>query len=334
MVPDAIVEHIITAATGVTQELMIRRVDDNNCWIIRMDQAGSTVKLIEKVGGVETEKGSAAQTWTHGTQFRIVVSAEAYHILVYVGTTAKINYNSAYSNSTATGIKVSRAGTELVAWPKKYNISVGVPVVTKSFWPYGDSKTNGQSDTTPPALGQNGYPPLLAASLQSTTGNTWREFPLRIGRSSFTVNSAGVSMLANLDADLATRYDAPDYILCNLGVNDLPLQLTTDPTGWQTDYQTILDRMHARWPNAKIGLQRVWRSGVADASLNTVDDTYIPNVIAGRSWAFLGGDERLSTHIKGTDSGATYTADGIHPNHAGYIRTSDAWASAIAGQGY
>lgn len=115
---DGIVEHTITAATGVTQELMIRRTDDNNCWIVRMDQTGSTIKLFQKQAGVETERATAAQTFTNGTQYRVVAVCFSNTIELYVANVAKGLYASATFNNTATSVKVSHAGVDLVAWPR------------------------------------------------------------------------------------------------------------------------------------------------------------------------------------------------------------------------
>lgn len=115
---NAIVEHTITAQTGVTQELMIRRTDDNNCWILRQGPPGTdTIKLIEKVAGVETERDSDASVTVNGTQYRIVAIMRDTNIQSTVALAAKSNYNSASFNSTETGVKVSHAGVDLVSWP-------------------------------------------------------------------------------------------------------------------------------------------------------------------------------------------------------------------------
>ncbi len=118
MTADGLIEHTITAATGITQELIVRRTDDSNCWIVRMDQTGSTCALIEKNAGVETSRSSVAQTWTNGTGYRIVAYCVGNAIDVYVASVIKATYTSATFNNTATGVKVSRAGTDLVAWPR------------------------------------------------------------------------------------------------------------------------------------------------------------------------------------------------------------------------
>lgn len=122
---DALIEHTITAATGVSQELMVRWIDDNNCWIVRMSQSGSTIKLIEKVAGAETERSSVAQTWANGTSYRIKVILDTQAIRTYVANVTKNAYTSASFNQTATVAKVSHAGTDFISWPR----TIGLPSV-------------------------------------------------------------------------------------------------------------------------------------------------------------------------------------------------------------
>jgi hypothetical protein len=66
-----LVEHTITAQTGVTQELMVRRIDDENTWIVRLDN--SSMKLISKSSGSETEQASVAAVLTAGVDYRVLV---------------------------------------------------------------------------------------------------------------------------------------------------------------------------------------------------------------------------------------------------------------------
>jgi hypothetical protein len=115
---DTWIEHTITAATGITQELLVRRTDDSNCIIVRMDQTAGTIRIYEKNAGVETEKtgGTTTQTWTNATAFRVSVRLSGTGIRVWVGTTAK-NVATSTFNQSATGVKVSHAGTDLIAWP-------------------------------------------------------------------------------------------------------------------------------------------------------------------------------------------------------------------------
>ncbi len=124
---EAVIEHTITAQTGVTQEIMVRRVDDNNCWIIRMAPPGTdTIKLIEKSGGVETERDSDAVTFVNATQYRVVVTMTASSIRNTVDLSAKNSYSSASIQKTETGVKVSHAGTELVCWPRRMELPLAI----------------------------------------------------------------------------------------------------------------------------------------------------------------------------------------------------------------
>jgi lysophospholipase L1-like esterase len=323
---DAFIEHSITAATGVTQEVLVRYVDDNNCWVIRMSQTGSTIKIIERSGGVEIEYASASQTWTDTTQYRISIIVDKYTIRVYVGNTYKCEYVSARSNYEATNAKVSHAGSNLISWPLYLSLDAGTPTISKSVFAVGDSKTAGQGDDD--STSPDGFPSRLVSNLNSSTGIPWAEFPTKIGRSSYGVNyglGGTVNIKDVIDADLASKPYAPDYVIINLGVND-SANFIGNEAQWVLDYQYIIDTIHVRYPNARISIARVWKAG-ADALFDSMNDTYIPQVISGRSWCFLGPDERIV--LKGDDNGATYTVDGIHPNPAGHQALADAWQTSM-----
>jgi hypothetical protein len=130
MTADGLVEFTWTAATGETLDLAVRSTDSNNRWIARCDQAGSTIRLYEKNGGTETQRATAAQTWTNGTAYRILVRCVGSTIATWVGTadnnyTQKNNYASASFNNTATGIAASgfATGANFVAWPRTVTIN-------------------------------------------------------------------------------------------------------------------------------------------------------------------------------------------------------------------
>lgn len=115
---NAIIEMTWQAATGETWELSVRRTDADNRWLARCDQAGGTIKIIERNGGTETERSSAAQTWTNGTSYRLVVTQDSTTIKTYVDNVPKNSYASATFNQTATGVITNKAGVNLVAWPR------------------------------------------------------------------------------------------------------------------------------------------------------------------------------------------------------------------------
>jgi hypothetical protein len=123
MQADAWVEATWTPAANDVYELDVRRTDNDNRWIVRCDQAGSTIKLVERNAGGETERSSAASTWTVGTAYRIIVVCEGQSIQTTVGTGGKNNYALSSFNLTATGIKTSHAVTNLIAWPRTLTIA-------------------------------------------------------------------------------------------------------------------------------------------------------------------------------------------------------------------
>lgn len=117
---DAIIELTWACATSETLDIMHRRTDDNNCWITRCSESGDTIKLIEKVAGVETERASTAQTFNNGTSYRIVIIQSGTDIRNFVANTTKNAYTSASSNQTETGVKISgfASASELICWPR------------------------------------------------------------------------------------------------------------------------------------------------------------------------------------------------------------------------
>jgi lysophospholipase L1-like esterase len=124
--------------------------------------------------------------------------------------------------------------------------------------------------------------------------------------------------------DMAQQYFNPDFILLNIGANDvaaLPAQAT-----WEANLATCLDAWHTKWPKAHIYITRPWRQ-TYDAQCNLLAG-YIDNVIATRTtFAHLGVDERV--FLKGSDNGATYTSDGIHPNHLGHMLAANEWRKLL-----
>lgn len=119
---DAFVFFEWTCATGEVLNIMVRRTDDDNCWIIRCDQANSTMKLIKKEGGVETESGSQARTWLNTGYYAIGILTYGSTIKVITINFAvvTITETSASFNQTATGVKATgfAAGANLVSFPR------------------------------------------------------------------------------------------------------------------------------------------------------------------------------------------------------------------------
>lgn len=124
---DGEVDFTWTAATGETLDIMFRRTDDNNCWIVRCSVPAGRIYLYQKQAGVETERGASGGVvlaWANGTTYRIVVRFEAAEISVMASgaatqATERIAYASASFNQSATGVKVTgfATGANLATWP-------------------------------------------------------------------------------------------------------------------------------------------------------------------------------------------------------------------------
>lgn len=314
---DSRIEYTITAATGVTQEIMVRRSDADNGYIIRCDQANSTIAIHKREAGVTgSALDSAARTWTDGTQYRITVVCDGAYIHTWVNNAASVSVTGATFNRSATGISVSHAGADLRIFALRQTIA-GTPPPRKPtggvLLGIGDSKTRGQDDDTDTyPLGSNGFMQRLTADLTTATGNEWVE-AVRQGTSSIKV----IGMAADIDKRIADTFAYPTHILVNLGANDVG---STSQEDYEAAMAYILDACHARWPAAKIYVSTPWR----DIGPTYWDNmhTWIGNVLASRSsWAFRGVDER--TTLRGDDNGATYYSDGVHPNAAGHQLYAD-----------
>lgn len=165
------------------------------------------------------------------------------------------------------------------------------------------------------AASLGGYPSQISTALLQ-----FCEYPIRMATGGATV----ASRAASIAADLAAAIGTPEYILCNLGANDvsgLPAEAT-----WKANYQTIISAMHAKWPGAKIYIMRPWRRSYA-TECNTLATWIADLVTTNPGVAYLGPDERV--FLENGDDGATYTGDGIHPNAVGYTLTATQWRTVL-----
>lgn len=122
----------------------------------------------------------------------------------------------------------------------------------------------------------------------------------------------------------ATTQEVPaflnKFVLINIGVNDIGV---TSQASFEASLGSLLDKIHTAWPTTHILVAKVWKRGF-DSQCDTMDDTWIVNVLSGRSsFASAGPDER--TVIKAGDNGAANTTDGVHYSTAG----NAAWAAAL-----
>lgn len=113
-----------TPQDGEVLDVQVRRTDDDNCWIVRCDQANSKIYLYEKQTGTETERGATggiATTFNAGTAYRVSIYSDGQRIRARVNLTEKQNYVTAAFNATATGVKAASTVetpnlNNLIAW--------------------------------------------------------------------------------------------------------------------------------------------------------------------------------------------------------------------------
>lgn len=146
--------------------------------------------------------------------------------------------------------------------------------------------------------------------------------PTQLAQSGWTVQSLSQNVQTWLNAATVVL----SFVLINIGANDT----ATSQANFELYLADVLDKVHAKWPSTTILVWKIWRRD-AEAQMNLIDDTYIPNVLASRPWATSPSelDERI--YLKGSDNGASETTDGIHPTTLGF----QLWAAAAkAAMGY
>lgn len=322
---NGMVEAQRTFVTNDVYDLSVRGTDDNNRWIVRCDQAGGTVKLFEKNAGVETQRATASQTFPNTVTRRIAARFNGNTIYMDVDGAAKGSYGSASFQNTATIAKTNLAASDFVSWPRSLD-STARSVLDTPFFNLdtsggtlisGDSKSTATYD----------YVPTLLASLQTATNRYWFERPAVRTYALGSINVNGLRAIYDSNP-LDTSLRVTDVLL-NIGVNDVTDSAIS--ATWQTDMNAILDALHTAYPTARIGVMRIWKrtDGHATwaAKIATIDDTYIPACIAGRSYCYLGPDERV--WLENGDNGTTLTDDGIHANVAGRAVEAAQWKAVM-----
>lgn len=129
---DAVIEWTFTYTTGQIMQLMFRRTDDNNCWVLSTSNA-TTLALSRYSGGSLTpDVGTSSFAPVNGETYRLLVFLVGTTITVYVEGFQKMLVVGATAHQTATGIKyVSGSGTsEVVAWPATLDLSAAVAAGT------------------------------------------------------------------------------------------------------------------------------------------------------------------------------------------------------------
>lgn len=191
---------------------------------------------------------------------------------------------------------------------------------TKSFLCVGDSKSGGMGD---------GYGPHLA----KLTGMV--ELLPRAAHAGDTLSDRFMA----LDHDLAQLHGTPDYILIDIGTNDIPARdhflygpLSWEGpnwTRWQAAYMSYIGEWHQRYPTARIGIAKPYRFDTDHGRTfgpGWYVDMYkaINGITKVLSYTFPGVAEQDFLSVKGN------SADGVHPTQQGYEVEALLWAEAIS----
>jgi len=306
-------------ATGETLDILFRRQDDDNCWILRCVQAGGgtgTLTLFEKVLGTETQRAQKTGVDTSaGAVTNYFIKCQG-NIIIFGQTALGNSYTSATFN-TQTGIKINISSTGIVqkfiAYPTQFPASF-IPLtmtrgeLSKNIFLLGDSKTQAAT-----------FENTLAYNIEDAN-----DFGCYCSRpNKYGLPGASVEGIQNvIDAQLATRLHRADYALINLGANNIE---TVDFAPFESDYLYIIDALTTKWPSVQIYLALVWVRNYEAAC--DVINTHIANVIAQRTNVHQGFDERI--WLEGGDDGATMTTDGIHYSVAGNIEAANQWKTVL-----
>lgn len=109
-VADALGIEIWTPVADETYRMIFRRSDSNNYLGVECSQGDSTIQFFKVEAGVETSIGSAAaQTFTAGAQYRIVVRLKGDALTAFVDRVEKLDDTSSF-NQTETGFSSEWSG--------------------------------------------------------------------------------------------------------------------------------------------------------------------------------------------------------------------------------
>lgn len=302
-------------------EVTIRKTDADNRWIIRLTNAAtSTLKIIEKTTGTETERASVNVNYMANLdKATIYVLVDGNLIQAYVQSptnslvSATTNHSSAV-RANVTGIETGGAGTEFVSYPVDVDALVPTTVTpistatlpNKNIAFLGGSITKGDSGSWVTPIGAY-ISQLLCDSYRFTYYNRG-------------VNSTGSDRaLANLSTEIYPI--TPSLVFIEFCVND-------SDAGAQTNGEALIRAIRTNLPNTNLCM--IFFGDGYDRNTNNAtngsDSTraIYQALCEHYSIPFVNMAAELSRAVEaGEYTVANYTADNTHPNTFGSGRAAD-----------
>lgn len=290
-----------------------------NCWVVQLmrnhDNDAWSIRLLTYTAGVAAEVWQTDDVgdpdWLRVRFYGTTVQAYTLEGSgEWIARTPQI-VNSHMSTATglnvitAEGMQVDQMDVYLTT-PFDYGLANRLD---GGFVVLGDSKS--ALDT---------WSPEFKNLAERRSGNLWTQLA-NWATGGWTV-ALGATNIAAQIAALSAEFP-PSYALCNFGANDTGAGALAT---FKTNYTTIIDAIHAAYPDCKIYLMRPWVIG-EDAACDTIAG-YIDDLIAANpTFVFAGPDERV--FLENGDNGATYMADPKHPTTAGYVLTAQQWCKVL-----
>lgn len=129
-----------------------------------------------------------------------------------------------------------------------------------------------------------------------------------------------------IDAALTARSDTPAWVGSNLGANDIN---GADPgVTWKNNTEYIALACRTKW-GCPFYQSKIWRRCDANQAANLVSINSSIDALVAKypDWFRVGVNE--ASYLPGSDDGATYTSDGVHPNAAGAALLATGWKAVL-----
>ena len=260
------------------------------------------------VVGTATTSTSAAPWRIEATVLRTGPSTQSYGSSIVTSATTAAAGTSTQTDTSPILVKVT--GETVSAAGDATHLGTTIETIhplTSAIVALGDSKT-----------ADGVWTDTLVTNLTTATGHAWTLY--NGGAANATLASTAPGIAGTLAVINPT--EPVTHVLMNWGANDV-VSLPAEAT-WETDYETIIDAVHAKWPLATIYLSRPWRQTYDTESTTLV--TWIGTVQAARStFTVLADDE----NVWFKPNVATHSDDGIHWNVVGNAAKATATQTAM-----